>query len=322
MPGSFASRLEGHLFTVGPRLLRRIVPQPEPPYRIWRRAVVEEGREVVLSGLLSEPEPAGPGADTLAVILHGCGGNPQSPYATQLARHLLGQGHAVLRLAWRGADLAGEDFYHAGQTADLHAVLSDPALGHYRRVWVVGFSLGGHASLHFAHECKDARLTKVAAICPVLHLMQTNAFIDSPRATFYRLYTLRGLRAGYAKAAARGRAPTALADVARANTFRAYDALTVVPRYGFSSVDDYYTRSCVSYVIDRIERPTLILSARHDPMLPWQIAEGMRARFPSAVTFRWAERGGHCTFPSDVDLGLSLGGVGFEGQLHRWLHAE
>lgn len=321
MSGSLAARLEGHFYTIGPRLLSRISPQPEPPHRVWKRSVVEDGREVVLSGLLSEPPTPGERANTLVVVLHGCGGKPASHYTTQLAHYLYQQGHTVLRLAWRGSDLAGEDLYHAGQTADLHAVLSDPTFAHHRRVWAVGFSLGGHACLHLSHESRDARLAKVAAICPVLHLIQTNEFIDSPRAAFYRRYTLRGLREGYQKTAARGRAPTEFAAVTRANTFRAYDALTVVPRYGFSSVDDYYTRTCVSQVIDRIERPTLILSARHDPMLPWQIAEGLRPRFPSAVTFRWAERGGHCSFPSDIDLQLPAGGTGFEEQLHRWLES-
>jgi|GEM_PF-4099106 len=322
MPGSLSSRLQGHYYTVGPRLFGRLSPPPELPHRVWRRRVTEHGREVVLSGLLSEPRAASTRANTLVVLLHGCGGKPQSHYTTQLARYLHQAGHTVLRLAWRGSDLEGEDFYHASQTADLHAVLSDPELAHHQRVWAIGFSLGGHACLHFAHESHDARLLKVAAICPVLNLVQTNHFIDSSRATFYRLYTLRGLREGYARAAARGRTPTDLASVAQANTFRAYDSLTVVPRYGFASVDDYYTRSCVSRVIDRIERPTLVLSARHDPMLPWQIADGMRARFSNAITFRWAERGGHCAFPSDIELGLGLGGSGFEEQLHRWLLAD
>ncbi|MFT3923942.1 MAG: alpha/beta fold hydrolase [Myxococcales bacterium] len=322
MAGSLADRLHGHLYTVGPRLMGRISPQPEPPHRVWKRRVVEAGRDVTLSGLLSEPEARSARSNTLAIVLHGCGGKPSSHYTTQLAYHLYQAGHTVLRLAWRGSDLEGEDFYHAGQTADLHAVLEDPALAHHQQVWAIGFSLGGHACLHFAHESTDARLVKVAAICPVLNLIQTNHFIDSSQAALYRIYTLRGLREGYAKAAARGRTPTDLAAVSRANTFRAYDALTVVPRYGFTSVDDYYTRSCVSRIVDRITRPTLILSARHDPMLPWQIADGMRARFSSAITFRWAERGGHCAFPSDVDLGLDQGGSGFEDQLHRWLLGE
>jgi predicted alpha/beta-fold hydrolase len=311
---SFADRLHGHLYTVGPRLLARVKPQAEPPFTRWTRRVVEGAHEVALSGLLSEPD----GAQTLAIILHGCGGNPQSPYASRLARFLYDAGHAVLRLAWRGADLSGEDLYHAAQTADVHAVLADPVFERYSRVWAIGFSLGGHACLHVAHESRDLRLTAVATVCPVLHLLETNRFIDSPEAAFYRRYTLSGLRAGYVQMHARGRAPSSIEAVRRASTFRAYDALTVVPRYGFASVDDYYERACVSRVLARIERPTLVVSARHDPMLPSHIAERVLPTLSPAVTFRWAERGGHCAFPGTLDLGEATE-LGLEAQLHAWL---
>ena len=44
MLGSFAARLEGHLYTMGPRLLGRLSPQPAPPssrleaLACWKRA--------------------------------------------------------------------------------------------------------------------------------------------------------------------------------------------------------------------------------------------------------------------------------------------
>jgi predicted alpha/beta-fold hydrolase len=309
-----AARFHGHFYTVGPRLLHRLRPEREPPFRRWSRRVIEGERAVTLSGLLSEP----PSAHTLAVVLHGCGGNPQSPYASRLARFLYDAGCAVLRLAWRGADLAGEDLYHAAQTADVHAVLEDAEFARYERVWAIGYSLGGHACLHVSHESRDRRLTAVATVCPVLHLVETNLHIDGPEAAFYRRYTLSGLRAGYVELHARGRAPTPFEQVRRADTFRAYDALTVVPRYGFASVDDYYTRACVSRVLGRIERPTFVVSARHDPMLPARITEIVQPTFSPAITLRWAERGGHCAFPADLDLGEAAP-LGLEPQLHAWL---
>jgi len=118
--------------------------------------------------------------------------------------------------------------------------------------------------------------------------------------------------------AARGLAPTPLHHVRRATTFRAYDALTVVPRYGFASVDDYYTRACASRVLGSIALPTLVVSARHDPMLPWQIAESVRPSFSPAISFLWAERGGHAGFPRDLDLGETAS-LGLEPQVHAWL---
>ncbi len=303
----------GHAYTIGPRFWygRGLPPPPAEP---WSARFREGERELAITGLSSERD----GADTLLIVLHGCGGAPTSHYAVQAARYFYEHGVSVLRLAWRGADLGGEDIYHAAQTADLHAAIAHPGFARYARIWLLGYSLGGHCCLHAAHETRDPRVKAIATVCPVLHLLHTNAAIDAPRRRMYRHYVLGGLISNYGAYAARGRAPTPFARVRRATTFRAYDALTVVPRYGFASVDDYYTRACASRVVGRIERPTLVVSARHDPLLPWQIAEAVRPKFSPAVCFRWAERGGHAGFPRDLDLGEQAP-LGLEPQVHAWL---
>lgn len=306
-------QLHGHAYTIGIRLLsgRRVrAPHFEP----WSTRVHEAGRELAISGLLSEHASA----DTLLIVLHGCGGAPTSHYAVFATRYFFERGISVLRLAWRGADLGGEDIYHAAQTADVHAAIADPRFARYRRIWLLGYSLGGHCCLHVANETEDPRVSAIATVCPVLHLVQTNVAIDAPARSFYRRYVLGGLLSNYTPYEARGLAPTPLAHVRRATTFRDYDALTVVPRYGFASVDDYYTRACASRVLGSIARPTLIVSARRDPMLPWQIAESLRESFSPAITFRWAERGGHAGFPRDLELGEAAP-LGLEPQLHAWL---
>jgi predicted alpha/beta-fold hydrolase len=309
----FFAELHGHAYTIGPRFWygRGLQAPPSTPFRT---RCLEAGREVVLTGLLSEAHEA----RTLLIIMHGCGGAPTSHYAVLAARYFFDQGVSVLRLAWRGSDLGGEDIYHAAQTADVHAAIADAQLAKYDRIWLLGYSLGGHCCLHVANETRDERVKAIATVCPVLHLMQTNDAIDGPKRAFYRRYVLGGLFSNYVHYHARGHAPTPIDHVRRATTFRAYDTLTVVPRYGFADVDDYYTRACASRIVADITRPTLIVSARHDPMLPWQIAEGLRARFSDAISFRWAERGGHAGFPRDLDLGEGAA-LGLEPQVHAWL---
>lgn len=306
-------QLHGHAYTLVPRLFHGRglqAPASEP----WTTHCVEDGRELKITGLLSETK----GADTLLIVLHGCGGAPTSHYAVTATRYFHDQGVSVLRLAWRGADFGGEDIYHAAQTADVHAAIADARFAGYARIWLLGYSLGGHCCLHVAHETRDARVKAVATVCPVLHLMQTNVAIDAPARGMYRRYVLGGLLSNYVHYHARGNAPTPLEHVRRATTFRAYDALTVVPRYGFADVDDYYTRACASRVLGSIELPTLVVCARHDPMLPWQIAEAVRPTFSKAISFRWAERGGHAGFPRDLNLD-ERAPLGLEAQVHAWL---
>lgn len=307
------SELHGHAYTIGPRLWygRRIKP---PPSVAWSCSVREQERELLLSGEYSPNERA----NTLVVLMHGCGGTPQSHYILLAARHFFGSGHSVLRLAWRGADMRGEDLYHAAQTGDVHAAIAHPTFARYERIWLIGYSLGGHCVLHAAHENRDPRVRAVAAICPVLHLVETNLAVDTPKRAMYRRYVLGGLKRDYAPLHERGLALSPLERVLEADTFRDYDALTVVPRYGFQSVDDYYQRACVSQVLDRIALPSLIVAARHDPLLPWQIAERVRPSLSPAISFRWAERGGHAGFPRNLDLG-EPGPLGIDAQVESWL---
>ena len=67
---------------------------------------------VVLSGLYAEVA----GADTLAIIVHGHGGNAGKPYCHSAALDARECGFSSLRISLRGADFAGEDIYHGGLT--------------------------------------------------------------------------------------------------------------------------------------------------------------------------------------------------------------
>jgi uncharacterized protein len=309
--------LVGHLYTIAGSRSRGAEPASRPWATRWReRESYGRGgpeRELTIRGLLSDPGDS----DTLVVVLHGCGGSTSSPYAVQAARELVAKGRHVLRVAWRGGDGLGEDLYHAAQTGDVHAVIADRNFAHYRRIWLLGYSLGGHAVLHAASETQDARVVAAAAICPVLHLVDTNVAIDASSRAIYRHWVLDSLKEGY-RNMRRADRPTARRRVARAATFRIYDALTVVPRYGFDSVDDYYERACVSKVLPTLGLPTLIVSTRHDPMLPGSIAEKQRTGMSSSIDFRFAEEGGHVALSRAFDLG-ERAPLGLIPQLDAWL---
>lgn len=276
-----------------------------------------DGREVGISGLLSEQ----PDADTLVIMMHGCGGTPRSHYMIRNARDFYRAGYSVLRLAWRGADGSGEDFYHAAQTAELHAAIASPDFARYRRIWLLGFSLGGHCVLHAVCENRDQRIKAAATVCPVLHLIDSNLAIDGPERAFYRRHVLAGLIQVYTSVAARRGGPAPIERVRKAATFREFDALTVVPRYGFASVDDYYASACASRVLGAIDTPTLVLVARHDPMLPWEIGQRLAPRMSDAVAYRVSQRGGHTGFPSDLDLG-ERAAPGLASQLQAWFERQ
>ncbi|HSC85837.1 MAG TPA: alpha/beta fold hydrolase, partial [Polyangiaceae bacterium] len=87
--------------------------------------------------------------DELLVVVHGLGGNSQSVYMGLALQAAERAGISCLLLNLRGADRSGVDIHHAGLVEDLEAVLGSPLLAHYRRLYVFGYSLGGHLTFRY-----------------------------------------------------------------------------------------------------------------------------------------------------------------------------
>ncbi len=299
---SFA-RLRSHLHTVIPRLRHAVRPERSPA-AIPFSSEIEDPRfgAIPITGRLCERA-----GDTLVVLLHGLGGCTESAYLLRAARAVDEAGLSGLRLNLRGSDRGGHDFYHAGLTADLHAALASPDLVRFRRIFVLGFSLGGHVALRAATEAQlSERVVAVAAVSAPLDLTLGSAAIDAPRSWLYRKYLLAHLKEIYEPIAARRPELTPFAAVRDLDTLRAWDRAVVAPRHGFRDELDYYQSVSVGSRLGELRRPALWVHARHDPMVPREtVAPSLERSFPN-LEVRWVERAGHCGFPAPVDLRLGV----------------
>jgi predicted alpha/beta-fold hydrolase len=324
----------GHVYTVAARLAAAVVPPPEPPSRPWS-LVVEDPvvGPVRLSGLLSGPPPGAP-EDAPArprpgvLVVHGLGGSAESHYARRAAAAAVTAGWTCLRLNLRGADLAGEDIYHAGLTSDLHAALASPELAGCASLAALGFSLGGHLVLRMATEAVQPRLAAVAAVAAPLALAPCADLIDRPSSAVYRAYLLANLRRAYAAVAARRPVPVPVAAARRLRRIHDWDEAIVAPRHGFAGATDYYERASVAPRLGELRVPTLLVAAEDDPIVPvaavLPVLTGPGG-VPARLTVRWLTHGGHLGTYGGADLGLDSGlppGARWEGQLLAWLAAR
>jgi predicted alpha/beta-fold hydrolase len=339
-------RLRPHVWTVAPRLRQSLHPLVAPPAEPWQ-GVVEDPKlgPVRLSGRLqrspgapaapawpvARPDPvhpvperaassaAGPAdaaamgepreatGEELVVLLHGISGSIESHYMVRGARAAKAAGLSCLRLNFRGADCSGEDFYHAGLTADVHAALASPQLRRYRRIYLLGYSMGGHVALRFATEAGDPRVVRVAAVCSPLDLERVQEAIDVPDGWLYRRYVLSSLARLYAAVAARRPMPVPVAEVARLRKIRDFDELVVAPRHGFTGAGDYYARASVAPLLSRLRLPALLVNSTGDPMVLAHTVRPVLARPVPRLEVRWVAAGGHVGFPAGIDLGLDRG---------------
>jgi hypothetical protein len=282
--------------------------------------------EVPVDGRLGGPE----GARDLVVILHGLGGTVESRYAVLAARAAHAEGLASLRLHLRGADRRGADLYHAGLTADLQAALESPALERFERVYVLGYSLGGHVALRWAALQQPAgRVRALAAVCPPIDLAAGVGAIQRLDRRPYQFHVLRGLKAHYAAVARRHGegsrvAPVSLADALSIRDIRTWDERIIAPRFGFDGADDYYASAGVGPHLPDITLPSLVVAAEADPMIPDWTTRPLLRRAGRAVHVAWMARGGHVGFPDDVTLPLPAAAPrsGLERGVLAWLRTH
>ncbi len=315
VPDVLVERVSGHLWTLGPHVGGRLRSGEEPPFTDFSVDVQDDFTGLVtLTGRLSEHDDA----RAAVVVVHGLGGRAESVYMRRAARAAIDAGLSVLRVNLRGADRRGTDFYHAGLTSDLRAVLQSPALADYATLLVLGYSLGGHVVLRAATEGLPRRVAAIATVCAPVDLDRSALAFDRPIWSAYRWHVLRGLLEMYEGVAA-GSNVAVPVDVARGiDSIREWDDRIVAPRWGFDGATDYYERVSVAPRLASVGLPALVVAAENDPMVPADTLRGPLARVSDLVTVRWLPRGGHVGFPRDADLGVNAP-LGLESQVVHWL---
>jgi len=254
-------------------------------------------------------EPRGPRGGTpgpLLLVLHGLEGSSRSHYAAGLMRGAMARGWTTVALNFRSC--SGElnrrpQFYHSGHTGDLDDVirlLRERAPG--RRVASVGVSLGGNVLLKWLGELGEGVPREVAgavAISTPFDLVPCARALDTGfRRRVYTANFLSTMRSKVREKARRDRGFAALVDLPRAlraRTFAVYDRAVTAPLNGFADEHDYWVRASSGPYLARIRRPTLLINALDDPIVP-AVALPDPGTLPPWVRAEFTERGGHAGF--------------------------
>ncbi len=306
----------GHAWTVRDLVRRNRLELRNRSVRWWGAVEDPALGRVRLSGWLDQAS-----AERVVVVIHGLGGSADSGYAAEMVDFALAAGFSTLRFSLRGADRSGEDYFHAGLTDDLHAVLASPELASFQDISVIGFSLGGHLALRAATESQlDSRVRAVVAISAPLELAACCQVIDLPSRWLYRRYMLTNLLEIYAEVAKKREVPIPVECLRKVRHFREFDDQVVAPRFGFDSAEDYYARASVGPQLGDLRIPALYVGSVSDPMVPPRCVEPY-IDASALLDVRWARSGGHVAFPKDLDLGEN-GGLGVYAQALAWLNGE
>ncbi|MBV1857179.1 MAG: alpha/beta fold hydrolase, partial [Nannocystaceae bacterium] len=293
-----AGVLGGHAWTILADARHRLSPVDVPTSEPWAHTVRgDDGEAASLTGRYA----SSPSLRDAVLIVHGLGGSSQSGYCRGLARAAADRGWSSLRIDLRGASGDGQDVYHAGLAQDLRAALQSPEIAEHDRLYVVGVSLGGHATLRLALEPLD-RLAAVVALSAPLDLAASCQAIDRRRAFPYRHHVLGALKDSYRAVVARHeaglRVPSPLETVEAVRTIRDWDRTVVVPRFGFADVADYHRSMSVGPRLRDLACPALYVGSPFDPMVPGPAVLPSLSAAGDSLRTIMLERGGHIGVPA------------------------
>ncbi len=238
----------------------------------------------------------------VVVVSHGLEGSSAAAYVKGMARAFNRRGWDAV--AWNQRGCSGEPnrlprLYHSGVSDDLGRVAGHAAAKGYRRVGLVGFSLGGNVTLKLAGELGGRVppwLVGVVGISVPVDLAGSSAAMARPANRIYMAQFLRRLR-GKIRAKQAG-FPGLFDDggFGRIRTFREFDGRYTAPLHGFGGAEDYWERAGAGRVLGDIRLPALLLNAHDDPFLSPGCFPGTLAGGHEFLHGEFPEHGGHVGF--------------------------
>ena len=193
--------------------------------------------------------------------------------------------------------------YHSGETSDLDFVVRELVAREPRTpLYAIGFSLGGNVLLKWLGETgRSSPILAAVTLSVPYDLAAAAHYLERPVGRLYFANFMRRLKPKALDLIARFPDETQRLDPAHvlaARSFHEFDRCFTAPLHGFTSVEDYYSRSSAIEYLPRIEVPTLCISSNDDPFFPREGVTRSRNVVSSSVTFVVTDRGGHTGFVS------------------------
>lgn len=248
-----------------------------------------------------EQVPAGQARGAL-ILVHGLEGSHEAGYMVSLAQTALDAGFHTIRLNMRscgGAEEVSSTLYHAGLTSDLLSVARTHRAGAPGPLFLAGFSLGGNVVLKLAGELGESAAGLVDGVCAVSAPIDLAACVREISRPANRLYEWRFVERLKARYARRHRAMPDRFPADGLHQVRSvyeFDDRFTAPAFGFGRADNYYATQSSLNFLRRIRTPTLLLQAKDDPMIPFEVFEKAGIERNPALRLVAVDHGGHLGF--------------------------
>lgn len=236
----------------------------------------------------------------IVMILHGFEGSIDSHYSRGMLQAINQRGWRGLFMHFRGC--SGEPNrlprgYHSGETSDVDYVVKTLLAREPKaEIAAIGYSLGGNVLLKWLGETgKENRLKAAIAISVPFDLHKALKRIESGFSRFYQWYLVKLARERLLQKFATVKAPIDIEELAKVDGIVDFDGRYTVPLHGFSSIEEYYTKSSSRHYLHAIQVPTLLIQAKDDPFMSDDIIPD-RTELSPQIKLEVTDAGGHVGF--------------------------
>lgn len=238
----------------------------------------------------------------ISVLLHGLAGNAQRPYMKGMAKIFLDNGWDVLRMNFRGCSHEPNRLYksyHAGATHDLKEVIDYIlSLKQYTSISLIGFSLGANVILKYLGENKNLPkpISAAVGISVPCDLAGSLGAINKRRNFVYSKRFLLTLKNQLRTRSQLFPEQIEKSQISACTSLRDIDELYTSKAHGFKDADDYYGQNSSLQFLNKIQIPTLILSAANDSFLSSSSYPFKEATHSEYLYLEVPKYGGHVGF--------------------------
>lgn len=243
--------------------------------------------------------------NNVAILCHGLESDARAIYIKRLANHLLRVGWTVAAWTYRGCGKQMNNsfrLYHSGASEDLHTIVSHIM---QKKVWkgcgIIGFSLGGNITLKYAGErdwnFKTPLIGSIGISVPC-HLSSSSRTLARPHNKFYMDRFFKSLEAKIIQKEKQFPGSLDLSHLGTMSSFHEFDEHYTARIHGFTSAEDYYSKSSSLYYLPKIRTRALLINALDDPFLSQQCYPKNIAQESDHFYLETPENGGHMGFIS------------------------